>query len=277
MAVTKRMSPPVADRFGAWLGLIVFRIWPSRRKIATSNLQMALGHELTSEKIDVIARESFRNLGRTVVELSRFERTTSEDINRIVVRDGEAEIRRVYEEGRGAVLITAHFGNWELLGSMITALGYPFDALVGVQHNPFVDDLLTELRKGMGLGLIKADRYSGRRILNSLKAGRFVGMIVDQHASSMHTRMDFFGRPAAVSTGPATFAVRAGCPVFPLLMVRERFDRHLVDAGRPIYPAQEGTEEEKILAITREYTRFFEDGIRRHPDQWLWSHRRWKI
>jgi KDO2-lipid IV(A) lauroyltransferase len=80
-----------------------------------------------------------------------------------------------------------------------------------------------------------------------------------------------------MAKGPALFAVRCGSPILPFLLRRERYDRHVIMAGDPIYPPESGDLEADILAMTEAYTRFFEDGIREYPDQWMWTHRRWKV
>jgi KDO2-lipid IV(A) lauroyltransferase len=88
--------------------------------------------------------------------------------------------------------------------------------------------------------------------------------------------MDFFGRPASIARGPALFAIRCGCPVIPLLLRRERHDRHVLIAGELIYPPKSGDEEADVRSMTARYVKFIEENIRRYPDQWLWTHNRWK-
>ncbi|MEW5994702.1 MAG: hypothetical protein AB1744_09925 [Candidatus Zixiibacteriota bacterium] len=270
------LSARAADRFGAALGSLAYRLWVSRRRVARDNLKQAFGASLTDEQISAISRNVFKNAGRTVVEFARFQRIGREGAKRIIVSDCLDLLQRIHSEGKGAVMLTAHFGNWELLGSWLAAMGFPVDFLVGEQHNKLVDDLLNGFRREMGVGIIPL-RTSIRGIFKSLKANRFTGVVADQHAPSGYVVVEFFGRPAAAPKGPAAFAVKAGSPLVPFLMRRERYDRHVVMPGEPIYPPNSGNEDEDIEVMTKAYTEFFEDGIRQYPDQWLWTHRRWKL
>jgi KDO2-lipid IV(A) lauroyltransferase len=150
------------------------------------------------------------------------------------------------------------------------------DFLIGTQHNAKVDDLLVGFRKAMGVGVIRLST-SARSVFKALKQNRVTGLVADQHASSGGVVTEFFGRPAATPRGPALFAIRANCPLLPMLIRRERYDRHVVIKGEPIYPPHSGDEEADIRQMTTAYTKFFEKSIRQYPDQWLWTHRRWKL
>jgi KDO2-lipid IV(A) lauroyltransferase len=270
------MSPRMADVFGAGLGMLVYRLVPSRRRIAYDNLSKALGDSLSEHELRDIVKKVFQNIGRTLVEFARFGKIKQEGAQRLIVGSGKEYFEKALREGRGAIMVTAHFGNWELLGSWIAAVGFPVDFLVGTQHNRKVDDMFNEFRRQMGVNIIPL-KTSIRKIFKSLKANRVAAMVADQHAHSGRLVIDFFGRKAATPKGPAAFAVRAQCPLIPMLMRRERYDRHVIEVGRPIYPPNTGDEEKDIKTMTIAYTRFFEEGIRRYPDQWMWTHRRWKL
>ncbi len=270
------MSARQADSFGSWLGRVAYVLLPSRRRIAYDNLSRALGNTLSEEQIQEIIKRVFQNIGRTLVEFARFGKIKLEGTRKITVPDGLEHFQKVYEEGKGALVVTAHFGNWELLGSWVAASGFPIDFLVGEQHNKKVDKLLNDFRKEMGVGIIPL-RTSLRGAFKSLKANRFAGLVSDQHAPSGGVILDFFGRKASTPKGPAAIAIKVGCPLIPFLLRRERYDRHVVMTGKPIYPPNSGDVEKDIETMTKAYTKFFEDHIRRYPDQWMWTHRRWKV
>jgi len=270
------LSPRMADTFGAALGTLAYALLLSRRRIAYDNLKNTMGNTLSDQEIQAVIKRVFQNIGRTLVEFSRFSKTKSEGVTKIIINDGWEHLQKVHDEGKGAVVVTAHFGNWELLGSWVAASGFPVDFLVGTQHNQKVDNLLNKFRRKMGVGIIPL-KTSIRGVFKSLKANHFAGLVSDQHATSGAVILDFLGRKAATPKGPAAFAVKAGCPLIPFLMRRERYDRHVVMAGAPIYPPHSGDDEKDIETMTMAYTKFFEDGIRRYPDQWMWTHRRWKL
>ncbi|MFQ6008832.1 MAG: lysophospholipid acyltransferase family protein [Candidatus Zixiibacteriota bacterium] len=270
------LSPRMADAFGARLGSVAHLLLPSRRRIARDNLRRAMGETLTEDEIHDIVKRVFQNIGRTLVEFARFGKIRPEGARRIIIGEGLEYLQKVHDEGKGAVVLTAHFGNWELLGSWIAAVGYPVDFLVGTQHNQKIDNLFNNFRREMGVGIIPL-KTSIRGVFKSLKANRIAAIVADQHAHSGGVTIDFFGRKAATPKGPAAFAVRANCPMIPFLMRRERYDRHVIEAGQPIYPPNSGDDEKDIEAMTIAYTKFFEEGIRKYPDQWMWTHRRWKL
>ena len=270
------LSPRIADAVGAALGSLSYTLLPSRRRIAYENLKKAMGDTLTEQEIQAIIKRVFKNIGRTLVEFARFGKIKLEGTRKITFLDGSEHLQKVHDEGKGGIIVTAHFGNWELLGSWIAASGYPMDFLVGSQHNQKVDNLLNDFRREMGVGIIPL-KTSIRGVFKCLRANHFTGLVSDQHAHSGGVTVKFFGRKAATPKGPAAFALKAKCPLIPLLIRRERYDRHVVMAGTPIYPPHSGDDEKDIETMTMAYTKFFEDGIRRYPDQWMWTHRRWKL
>jgi len=129
------LSPRMADAMGSGLGRLVHALLASRRRIAFDNLKQALGSERNDDELSDITRDVFRNIGRTSVEIARFGVMRPRDITGIVVDSGLDIFRRVQAEGKGAVCVTGHFGNWELTGAWLTIKGFPVTFGVGTQHN----------------------------------------------------------------------------------------------------------------------------------------------
>jgi len=269
-------TPRAADRLGVGLGSLAHAVLSSRRKIALYNLERALGAELSIDVRRRVAKEVFHNIGRSMIEFSRFGKTTLDDVRKLITGPGEEILARVHAEGKGGMVVTAHFGNWELLGVWVAACGYPMDFLIGTQHNEKVDRLLVGFRESMGVGIIRLST-SSRQVFKALKANHMTGLVSDQHSASGGVVLDFMGRPASTPKGPALFSIRTGAPLLPFLLRRERYDRHILIPGEPIYPPNSGDEEVDIAQMTKRYTRFFEQNIRKYPDQWMWTHRRWKV
>jgi KDO2-lipid IV(A) lauroyltransferase len=234
-----------------------------------------MGDSLSDEQIEATAKEVFRNIGRMLFEFARLGKTRPEDINLIVHGEGRELFQKAVDEGRGGFLATAHFGNWELLGAWAAAQGFPVDLLVATQHNPLIDRMINRFRTSMGVGIVELATGS-RGVFKTLRANRIAATAPDQHAPAGTVIMDFFGRPASIAKGPALFALRCDCPVIPILMRRERYDRHVLIPGELIYPPKSGDEEADIREMTGRYVRFIEENIRKYPDQWLWTHNRWK-
>jgi KDO2-lipid IV(A) lauroyltransferase len=274
--MARLLSARMADSLGRCLGNVARALLTSRRRVADDNLRHAFGDEYSDEQRAVVVKEVFQNIGRTSVEVARYGKLTPAGLREIVVGDGADILKRVHDEGKGGLITTAHFGNWEYVGSWVAAMGYPMDLLVLTQHNEMFDRLLNQNRKAMGVGIVSVG--SGvKSIYKALKDNRFVGIAADQHDPSGNLIIDFLGRPAAAARGPAIFSLRTGAPVLPFMLRRESYDRHVMMAGEPIYPPAGGDEEENVRAMVERYHRFFEDTARLYPGQWLWTHRRWKV
>jgi len=267
------MSPRTADRFAASLGRIVYRIYGSRRRIALENLRRALGGDYSEAELETVAREVFQSVARSLIEVARFPVTPKDRFDRIVIGPDRTIIDNALSRGNGAMVCTAHFGNWEMLGAWFGVQGYPMDLLVGVQHNPGVDRLLTSFRRSMGVEVIS--NQSPRQVIRALRANHLIGIAGDQHTGS-GLPIEFFGRTAQAARGPALFAVKTGAPLLPFMLRRERYDRHVFMCGDPIYPPEGDTSDAAVDDMTRRYHKFIEDHVRRFPSQWMWTHRRWK-
>lgn len=276
IALANMLGPRAADRTGGALGRMAYRLLGTRRRIASDNLLRALGSDLSEREREEIVREVFANIGRTLFELARFRKLSPAIIDRIIVPAGIGAVDDALAAGRGALVVVPHFGNWELGGAFLAHAGYPVDVLVTTQHNSMVDELLTSLRGAAGVGIIRVGQ-SVKNVFKALKSNRIIAIAADQHAPAAELVTDFFGRRASAARGPALFSIRAGAPILPFCMRRERYDRHVVMPGPVIHPPTDLDEETAIRHMTERYLSFFEECIRAYPSQWMWTHRRWKL
>jgi KDO2-lipid IV(A) lauroyltransferase len=274
-AVVCALPAGVARELGAALGDFTFSVLHLRRAVTMRQLVRALGSEHTEQELERVAREAYRNFGRMAFEYARFPRLTRRDVEATVRVTGAEHLKEALTGGKGAILVAAHFGNWELAATL-AMMGYPVSFLVGEQHNTLVDGLMNRLRQGLGVETIPLTG-SLRGVFRALRANRVVAMLSDQDAGKRGIFVDFFGRPASTPYGPARFAVAAGAPLIPGVAVRHPRGRHELVISPPVAPACPGAPpEEAARALTQAYTRVFEDFIRRHPDHYFWMHRRWK-
>lgn len=263
-----------ADRMGKWLGRLSHALLTSRRRIARDNLAQAFAGRYSDKELDDLTRRVFENFARTTVEIARFGIFDKEKL--LQISHGDPSVwKRVLKEGKGGVVVSSHMGNWELIPAWIASHGLEVHVLAGRQHNEKFNRRLINLRRKMGVGIIEIPQEI-RRVFKVLKSGGFVALLSDQHATSGAVVLDFFGRPAATPQGPALFSIRTKSPIIPLVCLRRAYDDHVLMTGDPIYPPSTGNEEDDIRTLTESYTSFFEQQIRENPDQWLWTHRRWK-
>lgn len=275
VSFAKILSPRAADKFGALLGSLFYHTLGSRRQVAYENIKSTIGRDYNDEEIHKLVKKVFQNIGRTILEFVRFEKLGIEGARKILVGAKPEIFKKAHDEGKGCIGITAHYGNWELLASYIVILGYPMYVFAATLHNLKVNEMIMRFRRSMELEVIPIE-INLKSVFKVLQSNGFVAMAVDQHAPS-GIKLDFLGRPALAARGPALFAIRAGCPICPYLLRRESYDRHVMMAGELIYPPNSGDEEADIRFMVEKYHKFFEEGIRKYPDQWMWTHKRWKI
>lgn len=245
-----------------------------RRGVALGNLARAFPDKRPRE-IAGIARRLYRNLGRNLVELLRFERQSTDDIKRLVSFEGEEHFQTALARDKGAILVSGHYGNWELYAAAIASAGYPFSVVVYPQHNVRVDLLLNRLRRGKGVGIIYK-RNAAKDVLRALAANRLVTMLADQDAGPDGAFAEFFGRPASTTRGPALFAVKTGAPIITGVIVREPGGRHRGIIDPPLYADRTADRERETERLTREIASRLEARVRERPDHWYWVHKRWK-
>jgi Kdo2-lipid IVA lauroyltransferase/acyltransferase len=264
----------MALRFGGFLGRFTFSVVRLRRKVVLENLRSAFTEKDESEILG-IARDTYRNLAMSLVEYARLPVTSDEEMRNRIAVEGLENLDKALARSKGAVLVTGHFGSWELMGAGLRALGYPVNFLVGEQKNKAVDRLMNQLRLSKGIGIIKMG-VSMRRVLEALKTNQFVAMLSDQDAGSHGVFVDFLGRSASTPFGPASFALRTHACLISGFIVRKDLSHHRVILEEPILPASSGNREKDVTDCTQAYTRLLEKHVREKPDHWLWLHRRWK-
>ena len=263
----------LALALGSFLGWLAFDIFRIRRKVTLINLRNSLGAE--KDGLAGIGRRAYRNFGKSMVEYTLFPSLDKEKIEQMVEFEGAEHWDEALKKGKGAILVTGHFGSWELMGAATSQRGYPIDFLVGEQHNILVDNLMNDYRRSMGIGIIKMGA-AAKGIMRALKNNRFVAMLSDQDAGSDGTVVEFFERPASTPKGPAAFALKMDAPIVMAFIIRESARRQKVIVEKAIFGQKTSNKEEDIRRLTQAYTRVLEEYVRKYPDHWFWPHRRWK-
>jgi KDO2-lipid IV(A) lauroyltransferase len=157
---------------------------------------------------------------------------------------------------------------------VLKRLGYPLTFVVGVQRNRLVQDLMNRLRGECGISVIEpASLLETTRVL---RQNRFIAMLSDQDARQQGVFVDFLGAPASTHAGAARLALLTGAPVITGFIIRTDATHHRIIIEEPVRIDRGMDRQESVLRITRAYTRSIEGYVRRHPDHWLWAHRRWK-
>jgi len=259
---------------GALLGWIAWSILGVRKKIVMMNLWQAFPDKTLKER-NRIGLHSYMNSGRFMLEFARQNKMSEDYIaGHVTVENPEA--LDVLKALRGAIIITGHFGNWELFGIVNRYKLGDVAFLVGRQSNSLVDGYINGIRSIHGIELYNR-KSAVKGVLKSIKRGGYVCWISDQDAGDSGVVVEFFGYPASTPRGAAAFSVKLGVPVVPAVLVREgKSPDHSLVIGKPVYPDKDLSQKEAEKEVTQKYTRQLEKMIIRKPELYWWAHRRWK-
>jgi KDO2-lipid IV(A) lauroyltransferase len=265
----------VALGAGRRLGDLVQLALPGRRRVAFANVAIAFP-DLPAPARRRLARRAWQHLGMTLVELARFlDRPLDATLAELTL-DGLEHIRAVMAEHGRALVLTAHLGNWEYLTASHRLMGYPLAIVVRPLDSPMLDVLAATIRRKTGAELIDK-RGALRPVLQALRRGGLVGILLDQNATRREgVFVPFFGRAASTSRSLALLALRTGTPIVPIFIRREGPGRHRVVIEPPLPLPAANDLEAAIVELTARCTATIEAAVRQTPEQWLWSHDRWR-
>lgn len=270
-----RLSPARRARLGVFAGDVLRLLSASRRRITLENLHRAFPDN-TSKWLENTARASYRNLGTTLVELLTFPHITPSEARAMIDMRGTEQIEEEVRKGRGVILVSGHFGNWELLAFAFPLYtNIPTSVIVAPQSNKYAEEYLHWYRSRTGNRMIQMDR-AARAIVERLRNAEAIALLADQAATAdRDVFVPFFGTPAATYEAPAALTLKRNAPMFTAFAVRGTDGRYTVEFRRipheDLPPNKEG-----IIELTRRHVAALEDAIREHPDLWAWQHRRWK-
>jgi KDO2-lipid IV(A) lauroyltransferase len=269
------MPHRLARAVGAVLAALSYIFWPRLRRVGMFNLRMAFPESKDRQRRRVL-RGLFRNFGRMLADFAHLPRLNRENIERLIIYDGFEVFARAHERGKGVLFLTAHFGNWELSSFAHGVYGYPCNFIVRELDNRLLDAFINCYRCRSG-GRAIEKRDAAREVLRAFHRGEAVGILADQNMlSSDGVFVDFFGRPACTTSAPARFVRKTGASiVFGLAIWDEKLKKYRL-RFEPVPWIRREDPEEEIVANTQNFARLIEEQVRRHPDQWLWVHRRWK-
>jgi KDO2-lipid IV(A) lauroyltransferase len=264
-----------ATAIGENLGQLGYKPLGIRKRVVERQIAAAFP-ELSARAVKDLARESYRHLGRSSIETALLPSIGRDGLVDLVETvEGWEHVEQTIARGKGLILVSGHFGNWELGGAYIAARGVPLDAIVRGMANPLFDAWLNKGREELGITVVH-DSEAVRRTPRALNAGRAVGFIADQGVLGLaSTFVPFFGRPAKTPRGAAVFALRFEVPVIFVVAPRKPNGRYRIVFER-VEIAPTGNRDKDVDAIVARYTELLEKWVRVAPEQYFWQHRRWK-
>jgi KDO2-lipid IV(A) lauroyltransferase len=267
-----------ARRVGAWVGELLYLLDRRDRRVALFNLQVAFPEKSPAERQRIL-RASCRNLGRLAAEFCHLPQLTADELPHLVTfADRAAWERDLEQAGRtGGIILTGHFGNWELLAYAHGLLGHPIALVHRPMRNKVFNEAINAVRTKVGTHTIEK-RAAAKEALRVLKEHGILVVPADQNqVFSFGVFVDFFGLAACTTPGPARLAMLTGAPIVPVFLVREgESGRHRLEILPEIELVSTGDRAADIRTNTQRCTAVIEDMIRRYPEQWIWFHKRWK-
>jgi Kdo2-lipid IVA lauroyltransferase/acyltransferase len=263
----------IAIKLGGICGSIVYVFLGRYRNLAIRHLHVAFNGVMTQKQAKKIARSVFMNLGMGLAEILSLPKIKKR-LDEIIDIEGIEKIDKILSAGQGAIILSAHLGNWEFIPMYFAGKGYPSNIVARPIYYEKYNEWVSLLRNGMGVNIIyRTD--SPRKIIRLLKEGQLIGIVADQDIDNVDgVFIDFFGQKAYTPSGPVKLARSVGAPIIPMFIIRDGL-RHKIFVEDPI-SIDKTTDSDWVVTYTQKWSNVVESYIKRYPGQWVWMHKRWK-
>ena len=268
-----------ARKLGAGVGALAHLLDRRHREVARRNLALAMPEIPEGERRRLVA-SCFRHFGGALCDAVSSSRFDVQELCHRLTYEGWEHLDEAARAGRGVFVLGSHLGEWEIAALPIGIFKGPLHVVVRPLDNPWLDRELVRLRERFGNRVVPK-RGSARRLLQAIGGGGWGGILIDQRVQPKEAiEVPFFGHPALTTPVLARLSLRTGAPVVAIFVFPEPGGRYRFVAREPIVPparpAEEREEAAAVVELTRRYLETAEQEIRRHPEQWLWMHRRWE-
>ena len=252
-----------------------YYVIPIRKRVAFTNLRVAFP-EKSNKEIRTIVKKCYLNILIVLVEFFYLRKLSKNQLGEKFKIVNADLIKERFKTGKGIIFVSAHFGNWEIMaygGALI--FGKPLSVIVKEQTNKQLDKRINGIREHNGNSMIEMKK-AARDVLMSLKENYIVAMLGDQSAPAESAKVKFLGKELTAFEGPAVFALKTGAPVFWGVPVRDENYNYSLEAVEIDTSLYKEYSAENIRDITQQTMSLLEAYIKKHPDHWLWFHKRFK-
>ncbi len=272
---SSKLSFKSRKRFGEFVGDILRILSKKREQITYDNLKYAFPNQ-SEVWINNVVKKSYHNLGIVLVETPALKYFSKDYMSKYLKVENIGFIDEVLQRGKGLILMSGHYGNWELMAYGVGLLAnIPILIVVKPQQNDFLDKFLNEFRTMKTNSVVPMSK-AARKMVSTIKNGKSVALLVDQSADkNKDIYVDFFGRPAATYEAPAVLSLKFKTPIVYAFVVRNEDGTYKLKLSELKTDDLENTKE-NIRILTERHVKALEDAIREHPYLWTWQHRRWK-
>jgi KDO2-lipid IV(A) lauroyltransferase len=257
------------------LTMVFYALARNYREDTIRHLTMAFGSEKSPKEIRQIARDVFLHFAIAGVDAIRIPVYIEKDIDRLITTKNLHFLEKAHHDDKGYMLLTGHFGNWELMGAWVAQKKFKLHVVGAAISNQKLSEKIVDLRNRAGYINIERGRAT-RGIIKAIKDGFPVAMLIDQDTKAKGVFVDFFGMKAHTPIGPAALAKMLDVPIIPMAMHLKEDLTYEIECFEPIRYIDTGDKEKDIITLTQKCTDVYEQMIRQHPEQWVWMHRRWK-
>ncbi len=263
-------------------GKLTYRLFPFRKKVVLENMKRVYGDSLSAGQIEALAQRFYGHLFRLFMENIRMGWTNKKQLKDQIRIEGHEIVKKATDGKKGALLLTGHFGNWEVcpIAGMMHFEEYrgKFHIVRRQIGNKWVEKILFRRFYEAGLNVIPK-RNAIDRVLEVLSQNEVVTFIMDQYAKPGRDGIlvDFFGHKAGTFKSLALIASASGAPVIPTISYREPDGKHVMKFFEPLEWIQDDDPDKELYLNTLAYNRVLEKLILDKPDQWIWMHKRWKV
>lgn len=267
------LLPNLINKYiGRALGIFFYHM-KLRRKVAEENITRALGGQYSARELTDILKKYYQHLGQLLLEFFLMDNLRSRELREFVEITDKSILEDTYQEECGIVIYSAHLGNWEWLAAMLAQLGYPVTAIAKEQSLESFNFVLSMFRQKTGVK-ITDHRMGVRKAYQTLQKNELLYILGDQHAPG-GVVLDFFGRPASVFRGAVHLASRTGAAILPVFLIRQDFASYRLEIEKPLWLPEDLSKSDEKRWL-KKLVRLTEKKIVEHPEQWTWTHRRWK-
>lgn len=255
----------------AALGYLIAR---KQRRIALETLNIAFGQEKTKGQIEQIAKDCFTFIAKSGLEIMLLM-DRPQLIKKRIEMAGKSNLDAALAKGKGAILVSAHFGNFPLMMAKLSLEGYKISGIMRYMRDARAEKFFTAKRTQLGIKTIYSQprNLCVEETIKTLRNNELVFIPLDQNFGTGGVFVDFFGRKAATATGPVVLALRTKASILPCFIIRQKDDRHKIIFEEPLILEEPGA---SIIASIQRLTNIIESYIRKYPAEWGWIHRRWK-
>jgi KDO2-lipid IV(A) lauroyltransferase len=250
---------------GKLLGLFLFYCLPIRKKTAIKNIRRSLNKN--SDEAIKITKQIYINFARGLLEFINIEKLDKKNISNLAEFRNLDVLKKAINKNRGVVFCTVHLGNWHFMGYALKRIGIVVNHILKKQKNEKVFEVLKKRIKELGMEYLVLQKVP-KNIFRALRRREVVEFLCDQDAGETGVFVDFFGLPASTAQGPALFHKNLKSPIILAHCV------YVHGKYRISFELYENPHKE-IEEIVFDYTKHFENVIRKYPDQYFWLHKRW--